>query len=246
MSFFCHSNILAQIEVTKPIILNGSTESDRQINNLGSPASQNDAINVYTLQKNEMRYNATTGTDSIFFSITPAIASYTQGLTIYFKAFANNTGPVTVNVNGIGNISVKKAVNKNLVSNDIYANEVLAIIYDGTNFQLVSEHNKSCPAGFSEVNKLFCIENDERAALSFFSATVACYSVNSRLCTWGEWYYACQKSGLGLLNMTNNYEWVDSATNESGYVRTAGSASCVGTGQGIATTTFKFRCCYSK
>lgn len=65
--------------------------------------------------------------------------AYVTGQRFVFKASADNTGSVTVNVNSLGAKTVKKnAGADNLVAGDILNGGIYTITYDGANFQLGS------------------------------------------------------------------------------------------------------------
>jgi len=84
-------------------------------------------------------YAADTGeADAYAIALDPALSEYITGMPICFKAANTNTGPSTLNVNGIGAITIKKNVNEALVAGDIAANQLVAVIHDGANFQLVN------------------------------------------------------------------------------------------------------------
>jgi hypothetical protein len=107
--------------------------------------------------------------------------------------------------------------------------------------------NNNCRAGFVEINAAYCMEMNERAAANLWQAMVICNTNNARLCRWGEWYYACQKTGTGLIGMTGgNWEWTDDAADAK--IRIAGQFGCTSTGAGnIGVTDLNpYRCCYSK
>lgn len=59
------------------------------------------------------------------------------GMMVHFKADAGNTQPVTVDVNGLGSVSVKKSVSQALEAGDIAAGQIAVLQHDGTNFQLL-------------------------------------------------------------------------------------------------------------
>ncbi len=82
-------------------------------------------------------YAADTGsTDDYQISLSPAWTSLVIGKPIKFKAGTANTGACTLNVNGLGAVSIKKFYNSTLDTNDILANQIIEVIYDGTNFQI--------------------------------------------------------------------------------------------------------------
>jgi len=79
-----------------------------------------------------------TGTANAYvIALRPAITVYTTGLRILFKAANANTGASTLAVNGLTTKAIKKAVSTALGSGDILANQIIEVVYDGTNFQLV-------------------------------------------------------------------------------------------------------------
>lgn len=77
-------------------------------------------------------------TDAYAIALNPAPASYYAGMFITFKANTANTGAATLNVNSLGAKTIKKNVSADLTDNDILANQIVMVIYDGTNFQIIS------------------------------------------------------------------------------------------------------------
>lgn len=81
------------------------------------------------------------GTDTYACNLSPAISSYTTGGRYKFKADVANTGAATLNLNAVGAITIKKApggVTTDLADNDILVGQMVEVVYDGTNFQMVS------------------------------------------------------------------------------------------------------------
>lgn len=80
------------------------------------------------------------GDDTYVCTLAPAITTLDK-LTFTMRVTTGNTGAATVNVNGLGAKSIKKAqggVTTDPADNDIRADAVLVLSYDGTNFQLQS------------------------------------------------------------------------------------------------------------
>lgn len=71
-------------------------------------------------------------------TLSPAPGAYVAGQAFRFLTHEGNTGACTLNVNGLG----AKAITKNgataLASGDISSGEVIDVVYDGTQFELVS------------------------------------------------------------------------------------------------------------
>lgn len=91
------------------------------------------------VQKGSITYAADAGaTDDYAITLTPAPSAYVAGMVIHFKANTANTGACTLNVNGLGQITIKKSVTTDLSNSDILAGQIVTVSYDGTNFQLIS------------------------------------------------------------------------------------------------------------
>jgi len=71
-------------------------------------------------------------------TLLPALAAYIVGMPVWFKPAFTNTGAVTLNINSLGTVSIKKSGNKDLVAGDMLAGMITGVVYDGTNFQLLT------------------------------------------------------------------------------------------------------------
>jgi len=80
------------------------------------------------------------GTDSYAITVS-TMTTYTSGQTFKFKAGTANTGACTLNINGLGAKTIKKAGSLDLDTGDIVANQIVEVTYDGTNMQMVSPNN---------------------------------------------------------------------------------------------------------
>lgn len=79
------------------------------------------------------------GSDTYVITLSPALTAYTTGQVIVFKANTANTGAATLNVNSLGAKTIKKNHDVDLADNDIEANQLVVVVYDGTNFEMVSQ-----------------------------------------------------------------------------------------------------------
>lgn len=108
--------------------------------NQGTPASPNwqQLAGVNQVQSGYYQYALSSGNVNQYqVTLDPAPAAYTEGMTVFFRAHAANTGPATLNLNGLGPIPLKKSVNVNLSSNDIIINQMLVAVFDSLNFQVL-------------------------------------------------------------------------------------------------------------
>jgi len=71
-------------------------------------------------------------------NLSPALATYTAGVLVQFKASNANTTASTVNINGLGVKTIKKSNGNDLSGGEIVSGQVVELEYDGTNFQIIS------------------------------------------------------------------------------------------------------------
>jgi hypothetical protein len=94
---------------------------------------------VYSTNKNETNDAARWLTDVLGTNTITGTAddltAYQIGQQFIFRAVAANTGPVTLNINGLGAIAVTKLGAATLTAGDIAANQVVSVVYDGATFQ---------------------------------------------------------------------------------------------------------------
>lgn len=74
---------------------------------------------------------SSTGNDTYVISVLP-IVSYANGMRFRFKADVGNTGPASLNVNGLGAITIKKNHDVDLSTGDIEAGQIVEVIYNST------------------------------------------------------------------------------------------------------------------
>ena len=99
-----------------------------------------DPMGTREVQGGQHIYAADGGsTDAYAITLTPALQAYQTGLMINFKANTANTNACTLNVNGLGAVTIKKLHDQDLASNDIEAGQIVTVVYDGTNFQMQSQ-----------------------------------------------------------------------------------------------------------
>jgi len=89
------------------------------------------------IQSEELFAVDTGAADAYEIDIVPAPSAYVTGQMFTFKAINANTGATTINVNGLGAKGIIKNITTALESGDIVANQIISIIYDGTNFKMV-------------------------------------------------------------------------------------------------------------
>lgn len=92
------------------------------------------------LSNSSIPYNITTGSANTYaVTLDPAPTTYTDGMAIAVKINVENTGSSTINVNGLGNIPIKKSNGNDVASGFLKANTPYTLRYNGTNFILQGE-----------------------------------------------------------------------------------------------------------
>lgn len=86
-------------------------------------------------------------TDAYACSLSPAIAAYVTGAIYHFRANTANAGDATVNFNGIGARPIRKNRDQTLADNDIKAGQLVAVMYDGTEMQMLSQTGNAAAGG---------------------------------------------------------------------------------------------------
>jgi hypothetical protein len=81
------------------------------------------------------------GTDTIIASLTPALPAYVEGMAVVFEPAANNTGAVTLALNGLTAKAVKRPYGAALLPRDLVSGVPALIVYDGTDFLLINPQN---------------------------------------------------------------------------------------------------------
>ena len=82
-----------------------------------------------------------TGSANAYALANPQITAYTAPFAVTFIANFSNTGPATLNINGLGTKNIYKQTSTGpaaLVNNEIRANSVVNAVYDGTEFQIIN------------------------------------------------------------------------------------------------------------
>ena len=80
-------------------------------------------------------YGVTTGTGTAYgLTLSPAPTALTAGFMVRIKPHTNNTGAATLNVNGLGAVSLKKADGSEFSADSLLATGIYTFVYDGTAF----------------------------------------------------------------------------------------------------------------
>lgn len=97
--------------------------------------------------KGTLNYVSATGVADAYIA-TPAVpwTVYTEGFSIRVEIPATNTGPATINISGVGNASIKRMDGTALSAGDLTIGSAADLVYDGSNFRLISMHGSDLAA----------------------------------------------------------------------------------------------------
>lgn len=106
---------------------------------VGNGVARTDYAAVGQVQDSSVQWGGTSGGTSTAFtiSLTPAITAYAAGQVIRWIANAAVTGAATINVNSLGTKTLQRQGTA-LAGNEFKANDIVEMVYDGTNFQITS------------------------------------------------------------------------------------------------------------
>lgn len=119
-------------------------EIDEIQNNLVATHQQigivNDKIDEHLADDTaHVRYGQANGENDKTITLSPAPTNLVEGFALSFKNITQNTGAVTINVNGLGAKPVVKSNGNTLVSGNLKAGSIYTVRYDGSNFILQGE-----------------------------------------------------------------------------------------------------------
>lgn len=129
-----------------------------------------------------------TGTPNAYvLTFTANFTSYTDGIVIYWIPSNANTGASTINVNGLGVVSITNQDGSNLGLGELTANQVATILYKGGAFRLISSGTVFFTGNFAPT---------ETGISSVNAVPAGTFWINGKTCT-------LRLSGNGTSNSTS-------------------------------------------
>lgn len=112
------------------------------------------------VQDGQPQWMTVTGTDTILGTIAPGPTGYTTGqLFRFIPAGPNTTNAVTLNLNSLGAKNITKNGTVALAPGDLIGGKVYEVIYDGTQFQLLTVSATAAATEDSSVKRLVAANN---------------------------------------------------------------------------------------
>ena len=109
-----------------------------KITGLGAGVNGTDAAQLGQVQGGTLTYITVAGTNTLTGSLVPTLTGYQTGNMFSFVVQNTNTGPVTLNIDSLGAKAVRRNATEPLQAGDLTAGNIVVVIYDGTEFQLIS------------------------------------------------------------------------------------------------------------
>lgn len=242
----------AQVFSDRPLILTGSAVTERQVTGLEAPQIGADLQTAGVEGPGQYRVAGTVSGNS-WSAELPALSVPQAGTQVVLRTPLTLPGSITLLLNTSGPYAVLMGDGSALDGTDLAEGLFLSLVFDGSAFRVLNgaaDLPRTCSTGLVPVNRQFCMETAQRTPKNFFDAALECHADGLRLCRWGEFYAACTRATeLGLLQMTDGWEWTNNSSNEDNSVRIVGaSGQCMSAGNALASGSADrtFRCCSSR
>ena len=105
-----------------------------------------------------MLFGSTAGSgNAVQLTLQPPTGTYANGLRVRWIGLVENTGPVTIDVDGLGAKPLRDRAGLPLNIGALRAGQVAEALYADSVFILTSAEPKGCPEGYVAANANFCI-----------------------------------------------------------------------------------------
>lgn len=140
-------SVLAQVDIDKSLRLTGAG-NDARIQGIKEVSDSLDGVNAKSIQLGSLTYGVASGSNDTFdVSLSPQTPNLQAGMVIHFLANQDVTGAAALELNGLGIFPIKKNFNQDLAANDIKNGQAVSVIWDGTNWQMLSQLGNASSSG---------------------------------------------------------------------------------------------------
>jgi hypothetical protein len=91
-----------------------------------------------TLKDDGVKYSVDNGVENSYHVDIKGVEEYFNGMKVAFKASNNNSDTSTFEINNLGPVPITKSGTDELDPEDVKADQISILMYDGTNFQIIS------------------------------------------------------------------------------------------------------------
>lgn len=237
----------AQVVLDKPLVLTGATASDRRIDGLAPANELDNLVTVGAAQDGSLVTAVSAGTaNAVVLTLQPATPQYGNGLRVRWTPLAQNTAPVTLQVDGLAAVPLRDPTGLELGLGALRAGILVEAQFADSVFILLASAPSGCPEGFVQVNGQFCMMQAEGPLVNWFDAAAYCAERGASLCTWDEYLFTCQTAQGQLTDLFDNWEWIDDTSDHTHSADQIGRWSCKSMFNISASLTEMgaTRCCY--
>ncbi len=121
----------------------------------GTDGSISQLVVTRGIQDNVTAYGEATGVDDYEVELDPTLPAYVAGQTFQILFADANIGPVTIDIDGLGPLDLKKNVDEDLIADDIKDGQILNIAFDGVNFQVIGGSVAVATPTLAGISKLY-------------------------------------------------------------------------------------------
>lgn len=146
----------ATMNNVQEVLLSTQTQIDTNLTALNTLTTR-----VGAVETGSFYYVVTTGSANAYVASTPAFSAYAAGNKLIFKANFACTGACTINVNGLGAKTIKRLDGAtDTAANDIKSGQIVELVYDGTNFQMLTPAGTVSGAPWTNILNTFTVSTD--------------------------------------------------------------------------------------
>jgi hypothetical protein len=154
-----------------------------------------------------------TGDDSYAATFVPAPDTLEAGMVFRFKADVANAGPCDINPNGKGAKTLLRPDGTSLNPSDIVAGQIVTVVYDGTNFRIISplagqpRYKQTLPIYASGTNVGLRQATSETDGSVVYIVAGSSIGANAYLTRWAldpisGYFYKTHEVGMTIVNTT--------------------------------------------
>ncbi|MBV6403725.1 MAG: hypothetical protein IT228_03785 [Flavobacteriales bacterium] len=217
----------AQVHLDAPLRFTAGDSAQRQVQGLAAPSAEGDLITLGDAQRGTVHWASAAGTaNAITLNARPPVAAYREGLRLRFLPTLAAGAAPTLNVDGLGPVPVLGPELTPPPAGSLVPGRLAEVVWADSVFRLVPRPVDGCPTGFLQVHDGLCIQQDDGANVSVFTALRQCADRGARLCTWDEYLYACTVLNGQLTDLFNDWEWIDDTSDHTHTGNQAGRYYC--------------------
>jgi hypothetical protein len=114
-----------------------------------------------TLKDDGVKYSVDNGVENSYHVDIKGVEEYFDGMKVAFKASNNNSDTSTFEINNLGPVPITKSGTDELDPEDVKADQISILMYDGTNFQIISGTGGTITATTTNADLLYTNMQDD-------------------------------------------------------------------------------------